>query len=206
MSGLNYHLKCPSCGLSSPAYPVVPGPVPRDSFSLPASTDGGFVAHTIPLEPGELRPQTTAHVDAARGRGELVSAPRLLGDGRVELYPPLPCPRCSTVLTHGALGGAGPREASFDTLDDLVRATRALAQGRTLESTSTTRAIVVHCSASVDVEGRRELSWIVQRASGHTVDVRPVVGDLIARLQAAGSDCSPPRLKPRKGRFSERPA
>jgi Protein of unknown function (DUF4240) len=201
MSGFEYHVRCGSCGLTSPVMSLAPDLLDRE-LGLPAADRkaGDFTVITVrPRKDVPLAQLAAQHSDGTR----TVAVARLRDD-EIALEPPLTCPRCGATVTEGRLGGPPPAAFPLTSVKEVVQKTRRLPPRGDYQFSSPD-GYRVECMDDAEEDGRRVNRWYLRRRGGSDIDLQPIAGALIAELERAGSRCADLELHTRGGSFNEWP-
>lgn len=99
-----YHLRCPACGCTGPTLQLGRMPWEPPEICLPASNRATRALDYIVVETtGEVPLAELARAHSSEDHPVAAASPS--GDHWV-LTPPLPCPRCDTLIETAIWGGA----------------------------------------------------------------------------------------------------
>jgi hypothetical protein len=205
MSGFEYHIRCPTCGLTSPVISL--GRTPRESseMQLPVANQMTHDFEVVSVSVGgasknvPLVRLAQAYSDDTR----CATAP-VPTDAGITLDPAIPCPRCGARITEAVWGGPQPIVRELRSLEDLVDATRDLPRRAYYRFVPPDGDYWVECR--YDSEGGLPVNrWSLHRVRQDGVDLQRIADALLARLTALGSRCADLRMRPRNRSFTEWP-
>lgn len=199
MSGLVYHVVCPTCGRTSPTLDLA-----RDRTGVLALPAANHTTHELDAveiaEPGDAQVLSRALSTAERPVSAVV-----VHDEKLVLVPALPCPSDGTPIERAVWGSAPPRRGALASLDEIIAATRTATSE--LEFTTPDDRYDVTCDPSI-ADGVHELAWRVRLRGDDDTDrrseLRAIITDLATRLKGRGSAVSEPDVRSRQARLSER--
>jgi hypothetical protein len=204
MSGLEFHLQCSSCGLTSPTYPFrYDRVVEPTTVVLPVAdrVHATFERVSISIEekPDEAE---LAALAAARSTSDITVFVPHFGDDEddVMLVPAAACPRCGNEPIAGRFGHLPQVALAIDDLAQAIDASRADRRGGSLSFRLKSPAAGIRCMRSAD-DG--SVDWYVDRMDA--TDVGRLVEELRAKLIERGSRCDAAARFRAFARFREHP-
>jgi hypothetical protein len=205
MSGFEYHIRCPTCGLTSPVIPFGRTSREPSELQLPAANRVTHDFEVVSVPVGRV-PNNVPLVRLAQAYSDdtcHATAP-VPTDAGLTLDPAIPCPRCGACITKAVWGGPQPIVRELRSLEDLVEATRDIPRRASYRFVPPDSDYWVECRH--DSEGGLPVNrWSLHRVRQDGVDLQRIADALLARLTALGSRCADLRMRPRNGSFTEWP-
>lgn len=203
MSGFEYHIRCPRCGLVSPMarFGGSLGKSSETELLAASSETGVFEVVKIQLD---ARSQTLPLSQLALAHSNVhrrLTSPVPTETG-LRLDPEIACPRCGTRLIEAVWGGPETPTIELGSLDETIAVAHGLRPGE--ERRFVADGCSIECIADVDGDVRVH-RWHLRYRAGGTTDLQSVARDLIGRLAAIGSLCTELSMAGRSARFEERP-
>lgn len=204
MSGLVYHLRCPSCGHRGPAIPF--GRLPGDDplIRLPGLDlrRREWIAHRLPADDASLAMPVEA-LARLHSRDALLLAAAIPDDAGLALTSPLRCPACNTEVDR-AQWGMPPSAREVSSLSEAIEATRDLGhdEGRQFDLP----ALAARLECRTDRGCRPPANHWRLRVLGERGSPSDALRELVEALRQRGSRVDVVTLRKRGAHLLEIPA